>query len=102
RDVDLVRLRAREPEVEDLHAAARDEDVRRLDVAVDDTARVHGLERVEYRDGDLRRLARRHRAARDAVGEGFAVDELHRDEQLAAGFADLVEMADGGVSDRGG
>src|SRR5207245_6298366 len=51
---------------------------------------------------ELGGLARRDRPPRDARGERLAVDELHRDEQLAAGVADFVELTDARMRDRGG
>ena len=93
-----------EAEVEDLGLAAlRDEDVRRLDVAVHDAARVRGLEGI----GDLRR---RDRAASRAcsgpaaepVPQRLALEQLHGDERLALVLADVVDRADVGVLERGG
>ena len=88
-------LRPREAEVEQLHAVRGQEDVRRLEVAMDDAARV---QRGEARRGCRGRSAtaseRAQRAASQPLGERFALEQLHRDEQPAVVLADLVDLAD--------
>jgi hypothetical protein len=83
-------------------AALLDQDVRGLDVAVDEAAFVRGVERV----GDLGDDARRahpvqpvlRRQQRAQVG---APDPAHRDEQPPVGFAGLVDRDHVRVVDRG-
>ena len=49
------------------------------------------------------RLGHAQRAAPQALGERLALEQLHRDEQLAAVLADLVDLADVRMIDaRGG
>jgi hypothetical protein len=86
----------RDPEVGDPRAPVRpDEDVRGLDVAVDDTALVRGLERfgklLDPRD-DLREG--RPRAGLPDDVETPALDELHDDEGAAVARGSDVEDRD--------
>ncbi len=53
---DLIVGRAREAEVEELHAVRREEHVRRLEIAVDDAARVERRERGQHAEPDRDRL----------------------------------------------
>ena len=62
---------------------------------------VQRVERVEETETDLCGLARRQRAAREALGEGFTEQPLHHDEGAAGVFAELVNLADMRVIDRG-
>ena len=89
-------------EVEQLHAVRRQEQVRRLQVAMDHPARVQRIEGVENLQGDGGGIGRRERPARHARAERFAGQELHRQDQPAVGFLDLVELADVGMRDAGG
>src|ERR1700722_17410251 len=81
-------------------AAPGNEDIGRLDVAMDDTFAVRGVERV----GDLNR--ERHqgidceRAPRDLVLERGAIHEFHDDEGAALVLANVVERADVGMVQR--
>ena len=88
-------------EVEQLHAVRRQEEVRRLQVAIDQPARVQGVEGVE----DLQRngggVGRRQRPACHARAERLARKELHRHDQPVVGLLDLVELADVGMRDAG-
>ena len=90
-------------EVEDLRLAALgDEDVGGLDVAVDDALRVRGVEGVCNLDPEIERDFERERPVVDAVLQRLAVEELHRDERLALGLADVVDRADVRVVERRG
>ena len=86
----------REAEVQDLHhAAVSEEDVRRLDVAVDDTGRVRVLEAAGDLPGDVERGAERQRTARDASLQGLAlVAGHHQVRQAVRRLANLVDGAD--------
>ena len=74
-----------DPEVEELDGTAsrrpaRDEEVRRLEVAVDDPRRVHLGERLARLEPDLARLVDRQRALRvDEHPEVGALEVLHHD-----------------------
>jgi hypothetical protein len=87
-------LRACQAEVEQLDAVAREEHVRRLEVAMNDAASVQGGERRQdlQRDRHARRNAQR--PAVQPLGERFALQELHGDEQPAFVFADLIDLTD--------
>ncbi len=83
-------------------ATLGDEDVCRLDVAVDNTFSVSGVERV----GDINCNRKQHfeiqRAARDAVLQRDALEIFHRDERPSGFFADVVDRADVRVIQSGG
>ena len=92
----------RQPEIENLRVPAiRDEEVRGLDVAMDDPCGVCGLQRV----GDLDRKQQQHvdvdRAASDSMLQRHALEELHDDEGVAVLLADVVNRADVGMVQRG-
>ncbi len=98
---------ARDPEVEhfDLfEPCARQEDVARLDVSVNDAERVRGAERFGDSPRQLDRLGRGH-AEPQPMRQALAVEPFHREPQLAvrdavgdvandAGMAELSEHAD--------
>jgi hypothetical protein len=93
----------REAEVEDLRAAvARDHDVGRLDVAMDDAV---GMRRGE-RGGHLRAVLERCRHWQRALGddpiERRAFNQLHRDERRAGVLVDVVDRDDVRVVEGGG
>ena len=95
---------ARDAEIRDLDpAAAGQQHVGRLDIAVDDAARMRCVQRFVDLLGDARG---RHRLERPALlddrGQVAAVDELHDDERVA-GFHAVVENVDHvGVVERRG
>jgi hypothetical protein len=87
-------VRLGQTEVEHLDLALfRQLDVRRLQVAVDDTGLVGGGEAFGDLGGDAERFGDRQRAAGDALRQVLAADQLHRDEADAVG---LVQAVDGG------
>jgi hypothetical protein len=77
----------RDPEIEHFDAidgAAHEEEVRRLDVAMNDPARVRGAERLGHVPRDRHRIADRERPAREALAQILAVEPLHHEVRLAA------------------
>jgi len=77
---------AREAEIEHLRLAPRVEhDVSGLQVAVDHTTRVGGLEAPHDRPGDRHRLVDRQRPAAQPVRERLALHELHDQEPDGGG-----------------
>jgi hypothetical protein len=94
---------ARQPEVEDLGpAVGRDDDVGRLEVAVNDAVPV----RVDEGVGNLEAVTDDRlggeTAVRDQLRQRLAVDELHRDERSPVRRADLVDRADVRMVERRG
>ena len=98
------RVEAREPEVEHgdpLELLVAQEEVRGLDVAMDDAARVRDAERLGDAAHEGDGVAKTDRPARDARGERLALEPLHRDVELAARAQPVVDVAhDGGVAQR--
>jgi len=87
-----------QPEVEHLRAARREEDVRRLDVAMHDALAVCGVQGVGNSECDVNDDGHIHRAASESRLEGLAFEQLHRDEWRIG--ADIVDRADIGVVER--
>ena len=99
----LLLRQLREPEIQDLRVATRsDEDVRRLDVAMDDPRTVRRVEGV----GDLDRQApdslERHRLPADLVLEGLPFQELHDEERAPVRLAEIVDRTNVRVVERRG
>ena len=71
-----------------------DEYIVRFDVAMDDSLGVRRVQRV----GDLNRQARNgfqfERASADGLLQGLAIEQFHRQVNVAAVFADIVNGAD--------
>ena len=98
---------ARDAEVGDLHLArARQQDVRRRDVAVHDPARVREVEPFAHLHGHVHRGAERHAALRGGgLEEGpqvGAVDVLHGDVERAREAAEVEDLDDVRVRQRDG
>ena len=74
--------------------AIRNEDVRRLDVAVNDAGRVRRVQAI----GDLDRQGKQslcfNRLTRDHMLQRHALQEFHGDERSATLLADVVNRAD--------
>ena len=88
-------IAAREAEVHDAHrAVAADQHVLGLEVAVDEPGGVRGREPRAGGDEDVEDLAQGARPLGQPLGERPALDELHRDEDLAAERADVVHDDD--------
>ena len=97
-----ARLHFGQAEVEDLGVSALgDEDVRGLDVAMDDAAGVRRVERVGDLDAERKDGFEFHRAAADQVLERRTVEELHDEEGAAVVLADVVNGADIGMIQSG-
>ncbi len=94
---------AGEAEVEHAHAAARgDEDVGRLDVAVDDSRAMRCLQRIGNLDGQLEQRVQRQRSRADPLLQRRPLEILHHDERPPVLLADVVDRADIRVIQRGG
>jgi hypothetical protein len=91
----VVRRELRQAEVEHLHLAPpRDEDVGRLDVTMQDAFGVRGVERIGDLRGDLEHLAQIHRPPRQTAIERLAIEQLHREIELAFVLIETVDRAD--------
>src|SRR5208282_1112246 len=74
-----------------------DEDICRLDVAVDDSSGVRCVQCVRNLYSQLQHFLQRQRLAGNAMPQRLPVEKLHRDERLAVVFADLINRADIGM-----
>jgi hypothetical protein len=91
-----------EPEVGEVAVARSvDEDIRRLHVAMDETAGVRGVERVRDLTDDRERLLRRERTACDDRAQVVTVHEPVREVELALRLPGGVDREDAGMVDRG-
>ena len=87
--------RLRQTEIQHLHrAVVAHLDVGRLQIAMDDALLVRGFERLGDLPRDRQRVGERHRALRDALREGLALDQFHH-ERVDAAVADLLLEARG-------
>src|SRR5579864_1165934 len=92
-----------QPEVENLRLASiRDEDVRGLDVPMDDTLRVRGVESVGDLDAQIEHCLDLQRLARDHVPESMPLQQFHGDESSPTVFVNFVDRAYVRVIQRGG
>ena len=92
-----------EAEIEDLQViAVADEQVRRLDVAVDDAARVRRLERLGDLDPEVYDLLDRQRPLLDSLLHRQTLEQFHDDEGAAVLLAELVDRADVRMGQGGG
>jgi hypothetical protein len=76
------------------------EDVRRLDVAVDEALLVRSYECVRHDDRDFNHPIDGKRVFLHQVVQRFAIHELRGDERTAAYFSDLMNCADLGITQR--
>jgi hypothetical protein len=97
--LDRVPDELREAEVEHLHQpAARPHQVRALDVAMNDPARVGLVQRVGDLHADFDDFVERQWSFRDARRQQFTLDVLHDDEVGAGELADIERDGDIGRS----
>ena len=88
----------RQAEIEDLGLPALgDEDIRRLDVAVHNSAGVRRIESVRDLDPQFEQLFSLQRTALDHVFQGRALQIFHGDESFPVLLADVVDGADIGM-----
>jgi hypothetical protein len=80
-------------------SALGDENVGGLDVAVNDTGGVRGIERVGDLNSDVEQGLRIKWLFGDAVFQRGAIEELHHDERLSFMPANLVDGADVGMAE---
>ena len=84
-----------DPEVRDHHVrVAVEQEVRRLDVAVDDALLVRAVERDSGLGEPLQRLSGRDAALAEPIVDGAAVEVLHDDVRLLPVLADVEDRDD--------
>ena len=82
-------------EIENFYRAALgEENICRLDVAMDDAFGVCGVERVGDLNSYVDDFIKRHGTAADAMLQRLPIKVFHRDEPLAIAFIDFVDGAD--------
>jgi hypothetical protein len=85
----------RQPEVEHLRLTSiRDEDVRRLDVAVDDPFQVRGVERVGDLDAKIEHGFNFQWLSGNPMPERLPLKQFHGDEASSIRFVNLMDRAD--------
>ena len=82
--------------------APRDEDIRRLDVAMDDSLGMRRIERIRNLHAEIEHLLDRQRFIFDPVLQRLAIEKFHGDERLAIYFVHVVNRADIGMIQSGG
>ena len=91
----------RQPEVENLGVAAiGNEDVRRLNIAMDDSPDVRGIESIGHFNREREQALELHGPAVDQMFQRLAAEALHHDEQMSIVLADFVDGADVGMIQR--
>src|ERR1051325_6600557 len=89
-------------EVENLRPALGEEDVGRLDVAVDDGGGVRDVKSIGECDADVDDGGQFEWTSLQTLPQRLAVQQLHHDEGLAAAVADVVDGQDFGLPQGGG
>lgn len=93
----------RQAEIQDLGVAAiGDEDIRGLDVPMDDAFFVRGIQSVGQLHAESDCARNRHWPARQNFLERLAFEEFHSDEGSAFVFLDRMDDADAGMVQGGG
>ncbi len=78
-------------------SALGDEDVRRLDVAMNDAFRMSRIQRIRNLDSQRQNLLGFHRSACNLVPQREAVQKLHSDEGLPSLLSNFIDCADIGM-----
>src|ERR1035437_9646085 len=92
----------RQPKIENLRLTPiRDEDVGRVEVAVDDAFGVRSVQRIGNFDAQFEHRLDLQRFAIDPVPERLPFQQLHRDEGSPIGLVNLVDRADVRMVQRG-
>ena len=90
-----------QPEIQNLKRAAfRDKNICRLDVAMNDSFFVRGIERVGQLNPDFNRAPHRNTALTEQLIEALPFQQLHRDECFRFVLFDRVNGADAGMIQR--
>jgi hypothetical protein len=83
-------------------SATRAENIRGLNVAVNNAFRMSGIQRIRHLDRDLQQLIKPQRTAGNTVLQRLAIQKFHGDEMLALIFVNFVDRADVGMVQRRG
>ena len=90
-----LRRKLRQAEVKNFGLSPlRDENIRRLNIAMYDPGRVGSVQRVRYLDSQIQQLADLEGTALDPVLECLSFQKLHRDERDILESINLVDGAD--------
>ncbi len=89
----------RHAEIEQLGAVRREEDVRGLQIAMDDAVAVQGVQSREHAQRDRQSVSRRQRRLRQPLRQRLPLQQLHGQEELPVLLAQLVELTDGRMID---
>jgi hypothetical protein len=101
-EVDRPAAEVRQAEVEDLHLAVRaQEDVRRLQVPVDDAADVGVGDAAGGREGDADRFAGLDRSALESPRQRLSLEQFQHQERPGLGGAAVADVEDVGVGEPG-
>src|SRR5947207_1313843 len=85
----------RQSKIEDLRpSASSNKDVRRLNVAMDDSLAMCGIERIRHLNRDVQNLIVRQGPLQQSLSKRLSFQKLHGDERLALVLVDLVNCAD--------
>ena len=92
-----------DPEIKNLgHARSREKDIVRFQIAVDQAGRMRDNKTGGDVAGDPRRLFCRQRAAPESYAQGFAVEKLGDQVRPSVEHADVEDLDDVRVVERGG
>jgi len=92
----------RQSEIKDLGVSALGhEQVRRLDVPMNNPFGVRGIQCVGDLDSQVEQRFQFHGLGTDTMFQGYAIEKFHGDEDLAVLVADVVDGADVGMVERG-
>jgi hypothetical protein len=84
-----------EAEVENRRVpASGDEDIGRLDVAVDDAVRMRGVERIGNLDGEIEKLLDRDPLTPGLIRQHLPIEQFHDEKVLSVALPDVIQRAD--------
>ena len=86
--------KTRDAEIADQRVVAAQQDVLRLDIAMNDAAAVRVIQRIGDLARDAQRLDERQPAAVQPLAQRLPFDERHREPEIPAGFAGIMDRQD--------
>src|ERR1700730_10046454 len=91
-----------QPEIENLRlTSVRDEDVRWLDVTMDDSLRMCRIESVGNLNAEFQDRFDFQRLSRNQMREGVSLQQFHRDKGSALTLVDFIDGANVGMVESG-